>query len=207
MAKLSKPKKVVKSVAKAVKKVKAAKPQNKPAAGHKVIVYQGAKKSVPAGVAGGRKQQQPAKGRAPRTQAMAIIKQPTGNRSGSAKKGVAGGKAAPKGVTIVKQDNLVRPAAKKAQTQQPKAAGGGRGGARGGGGGVQGNGLAKMNLPKMGGGNFPSSGQSTAIQTAQVVAQNKSHAKHREVNELLQTLQKGWIDQRKFADLLQGILF
>ena len=48
---------------------------------------------------------------------------------------------------------------------------------------------------------------SMALQTAQAVASNPGHPKHQEVGELLNTMNKGWIDQGKFAELLQGILF
>ena len=48
---------------------------------------------------------------------------------------------------------------------------------------------------------------SMALQTAQAVASNRGHPKHQEVGELLNTMNKGWIDQSKFAELLQGILF
>ena len=48
---------------------------------------------------------------------------------------------------------------------------------------------------------------SMALQTAQAVASNRGHPKHQEVGELLNTMNKGWIDQGKFAELLQGILF
>ena len=52
-----------------------------------------------------------------------------------------------------------------------------------------------------------SDGGSMALQTAQAVASNRGHPKHQEVGELLNTMNKGWIDQGKFAELLQGILF
>lgn len=198
MAKLSKPKKVVKSVAKAVKKTQVSKSQNKPAAGHRVTIYGDAVKSG----CGGRKQA--AKGKATKKQGgkntAVVVKQPPANRSRSAKNGAGGGgNSAPKVVKIVKQENQVRPVVQKAP--QPKT--GGRGGRGGGPGNGQ---INAMKVPQMGSGGYVG-GQSTAIQTAQLVAQNPGHAKHREVNELLLTLQKGWIDQRKFADLLQGILF
>ena len=48
---------------------------------------------------------------------------------------------------------------------------------------------------------------SMALQTAQAIASNRGHPKHQEVGELLNTMNKGWIDQGKFAELLQGILF
>ena len=48
---------------------------------------------------------------------------------------------------------------------------------------------------------------SMALQTAQAVASNRGHPKHQEVGELLNTMNKGWIDQGKFAEVLQSILF
>ena len=55
-------------------------------------------------------------------------------------------------------------------------------------------------------GSFMAAG-SMALQTAQAVASNRGHPKHQEVGELLNTMNKGWIDQGKFADVLQSILF
>lgn len=46
-----------------------------------------------------------------------------------------------------------------------------------------------------------------ALQTANAIAANKSHPRGSEVSELLRTHQKGWIDNDRFMELLQGMLF
>ena len=53
--------------------------------------------------------------------------------------------------------------------------------------------------------NFKSS--QTALQTASVIASNRSHPNHAEVSHLIQTFEKGWINEAKFNELLQGMLF
>lgn len=47
----------------------------------------------------------------------------------------------------------------------------------------------------------------TALQTASVIASNRSHPNHAEVSHLIQTFEKGWINEAKFNELLQGMLF
>lgn len=46
-----------------------------------------------------------------------------------------------------------------------------------------------------------------AIQTAKAISSNLHHPKQSEVNQLLITLEKGWIDNNKFINLLQTMLF
>jgi hypothetical protein len=48
---------------------------------------------------------------------------------------------------------------------------------------------------------------STTMETARAIANNKSHRNHSEVAELIRTFEKGWIDQARFASVLQGLLF
>ena len=50
-------------------------------------------------------------------------------------------------------------------------------------------------------------GHAVAMQTARVIATTPSHRRHTEVAELVRTFEKGWIDELKFAELLQGLLF
>lgn len=47
----------------------------------------------------------------------------------------------------------------------------------------------------------------TALQTASAIAANRSHPNHTEVSQLIITFEKGWIDEEKFTELLQGMLF
>jgi len=45
------------------------------------------------------------------------------------------------------------------------------------------------------------------IATARAIANTPSHPKSREVSELLAARDKGWVEDSKFAQLLQGMLF
>ena len=48
---------------------------------------------------------------------------------------------------------------------------------------------------------------SVAIQTANAIASNNSHPNQSQVSELLSTLEKGWIDEKKFVDILKTLMF
>jgi hypothetical protein len=48
---------------------------------------------------------------------------------------------------------------------------------------------------------------STVMETAKAIANNSSHRNHAEVAELIRTFEKGWIDEKKFAGLLQELTF
>ena len=46
-----------------------------------------------------------------------------------------------------------------------------------------------------------------AVQTANSIASNNSHPNQSQVSELLGTLEKGWIDEKKFIDILKTLMF
>ena len=46
-----------------------------------------------------------------------------------------------------------------------------------------------------------------ALQTANSIAINRTHPRQAEVIDLLRTHEKGWIDDRKFTELLRGLIF
>jgi hypothetical protein len=46
-----------------------------------------------------------------------------------------------------------------------------------------------------------------ARETAAAIARNNSHPHCKEVLELLRTQEKGWVDDQKFVDFLQTLLF
>jgi hypothetical protein len=46
-----------------------------------------------------------------------------------------------------------------------------------------------------------------ARETAAAIARNNSHPHCKEVLELLRTQEKGWVDDQKFVDILQTLLF
>ena len=48
---------------------------------------------------------------------------------------------------------------------------------------------------------------SVAIQTANAIASNNSHPNQSQVSELLSTFEKGWIDEKKFVDILKTLMF
>ena len=45
-----------------------------------------------------------------------------------------------------------------------------------------------------------------AVQTAAAIASNPAHPRSKDVRELLNTFEKGWIDENKFKQLLQGMV-
>jgi hypothetical protein len=45
-----------------------------------------------------------------------------------------------------------------------------------------------------------------AVQTAAAIASNPAHPRSKDVRELLNTFEKGWIDDNKFKQLLQGMV-
>lgn len=47
---------------------------------------------------------------------------------------------------------------------------------------------------------------SSAVQTAASIASNPAHPRNKDVRELLNTFQKGWVDENKFKELLQGMV-
>lgn len=46
-----------------------------------------------------------------------------------------------------------------------------------------------------------------ALETANAIAVNHSHPRRADVIDLLRTHQKGWVDNKKFLELLKGLLF
>jgi len=48
---------------------------------------------------------------------------------------------------------------------------------------------------------------SKALQTARAIATNANHPKQSDVSQLIVTYEKGWIDNKKFVELLRGMLF
>ena len=48
---------------------------------------------------------------------------------------------------------------------------------------------------------------SVAIESANAIASNRAHPNHTEVEQLLRTLEKGWINEKKFLEVLPTLLF
>jgi len=46
-----------------------------------------------------------------------------------------------------------------------------------------------------------------AIQTANAIAMNRTHPRQAEVVDLLRTHEKGWVENKKFMELLRGMVF
>ena len=46
-----------------------------------------------------------------------------------------------------------------------------------------------------------------AVQTARVIAGNQAHPNSEDISHLIKTLEKGWIEEDKFYQLLQVMLF
>jgi hypothetical protein len=46
-----------------------------------------------------------------------------------------------------------------------------------------------------------------AITTAECIASSRDHPKRKEVKELLQSFEKGWVNFDKFTSILQGLVF
>lgn len=59
--------------------------------------------------------------------------------------------------------------------------------------------MTRVGVPKKGGAN-------NAVQTAAAIASNPAHPRSKDVRELLNSYEKGWVEEHKFKELLQGMV-